>query len=530
MRGRSRNVIATLAVGGMVAAVNVIPSALPSAESQNELDPAVKEMATDIDDILADPRMDGSQASVVVADAETGEVLYDRNGADRLMPASNQKLLTSAAAMEVLGSDYIFETTVESDARQAGRVLAGDLYLRGTGDPTMLAEDYVALADEIADAGIQRVHGAVVADDTWFDDRRLGLGWNWDDEQYYYSAQISALSVAPDTDYDAGTVIVRVEPGNRAGDDAEVTVIPENDYVEINNDATTTEAGSGRNISIERGHGEAEISVSGTIATDSAATSVWRAVWEPTGLVADVFLDALEDRGVQVRDGVEFASTPDDARVLASHESMPLSELLIPFMKLSNNGHAEVLIKAMGQEAAGAGTWTAGLGVMEDALQAWDVDTGTIGSVDGSGLSRRNWIPANEIIELLLAVQDEPWYDAWYESLPVAGVEERFVGGTLRFRMDGTAAEGNVRGKTGTLTGATGLSGYVTTTDGDELVYSILLNNYLSSKPSDIEDAIAIRLAEHTADGDVSVSTRNAVPEPSVEQPGDLECSWTKAC
>ncbi|NED99943.1 D-alanyl-D-alanine carboxypeptidase/D-alanyl-D-alanine endopeptidase [Phytoactinopolyspora halotolerans] len=530
MQRRARNVIATLAAGGVVAAINVVPSALPSADSTNELDPAAKELAADIDEILADPRMDGSQVSVVVAEAETGDVLYERDGDDRLMPASNKKLFTAAAAMDVLGPDYTFDTTVETDARHAGRILAGDLYLRGTGDPTMLAEDYEALADEIADAGIERVHGAVVVDDTWFDDRRLGLGWNWDDEQYYYSAQISALSIAPDTDYDAGTVIVRVEPGSRAGDAAEVTVIPENDYVEIVNDATTTDAGSGRNISIERAHGQEEIRVSGTIATDSAATSQWRAVWEPTGLAADVFVRALQERGVRVREGVEFGPTPDDARVLASHESMPLSELLIPFMKLSNNGHAEVLIKAMGREAAGAGTWPAGLDVMDDTMEAWGLDTGTIGSVDGSGLSRRNWIPPNEIIQLLLAVQDEPWYDAWYESLPVAGVEERFVGGTLRFRMDGTAADGNVRGKTGTLTGATGLSGYVTTADGDELVYSILLNNYLSSKPSDIEDAIAIRLAEHTEGGEPSATTFRAPPEPRTDQPGDLECSWTKAC
>ncbi|WP_216844103.1 D-alanyl-D-alanine carboxypeptidase/D-alanyl-D-alanine endopeptidase [Phytoactinopolyspora alkaliphila] len=539
MRGRSRNVIVTLAAGGLLAAFNVVPSALP-AENLTPADPAVADLVADLDGILADPRLDGAQASVVVADAETGDVLYDHNGENRLMPASNTKLLTSAAAMDVLGPEHTFGTTVETDARHSGRILAGNLYLRGTGDPTMLAEDYENLAGQIADAGIQRVHGAVVADDTWFDDVRLGLGWNWDDEPFYYSAQISALTVGPDTDYDAGTVIVRVEPGRRAGDAPVVTMVPDNDYVGIVNDAVTTDAGSGRSISIDRDHGSDSIRISGTIATDAAPTSVWRAIWEPTGLAADVFLRALEERGVKVRDGIGYGSTPAGARVLAAHESMPLSELLIPFMKLSNNGHAEVLVKAMGREVSGAGTWAAGLAAMRTSLQKWDVDTDTIAVVDGSGLSRRNWVPGNEFVDMLRAIQDEPWFDAWYESMPVAGVSERMVGGTLRSRMVGTAAQDNVRAKTGSLTGASALSGYVTTADDDELVFAIVLNYYLSGKPSDLEDAIAVRLAEHTADGEVPVGTLSDSREngSSSEQLGEhapvsaneLECSWTKSC
>ncbi|NDL56770.1 D-alanyl-D-alanine carboxypeptidase/D-alanyl-D-alanine endopeptidase [Phytoactinopolyspora mesophila] len=529
MHGRTRNVIATLAAGGLVAAFNVVPSALPATDSKDELAPAVQDLAADIDEILADPRMDGSQASVVVADAASGEVLYERNGENRLMPASNQKIVTSAAAMDVLGPDYTFTTTVETDARHTGRILAGDLYLRGTGDPTMLVEDYEALADEIADAGIQRVHGGVVADDTWFDDVRLGLGWDWDDEPFYYSAQISALTAAPDTDYDAGTVIIEVDPGRRVGDAPQVTMTPENEYVEIVNDATTTEAGTGRSLSIDRERGGNTIRISGTIATDGSGSRVWRTVWEPTDFAAHLFLAALEDRGVHVREGISRGSTPGDARVLAAHESMSLSELLIPFMKLSNNGHAEVLMKAMGRETAGAGTWAAGREAVRESLRGWDVEPGNMAIADGSGLGRRNWIPANELITLLRSIQDETWYDQWYESMPVAGIEERLVGGTLRSRMSGTAAEGNAVGKTGTLTGATGLSGYVTTADGDELVYSILLNYYLSGKPSDLEDQIVVRLAEHSADGESPMGTFS-VPEPPAEMPDDLECSWTKAC
>jgi D-alanyl-D-alanine carboxypeptidase/D-alanyl-D-alanine-endopeptidase (penicillin-binding protein 4) len=443
MHGRTRNVIATLAAGGLVAAFNVVPSALPAADGNAELAPAVQDLAADIDAILADPRMDGSQASVVVVDSESGDVLYDRNGEHRLMPASNQKILTSAAAMDVLGPDYTFSTTLETTARQSGRILAGDLYLRGTGDPTMLAEDYEALADQIADAGIQRVHGALVVDDTWFDDVRLGLNWSWESSQFYYGAEISALTVSPDTDYDSGTVIVEVDPGQRVGDAPEVTVIPETSYVEIVNDAETTGAGTGQSITIDRERHSNTIHVTGGIATDGAQARTWRALLEPTDFAAQVFMDALTERGVQVREGISRGTTPDDARVLAGHESMPLSELLIPYMKLSNNRHADILTKASGREVADAGTWAAGNEAVRESLRGWGADPGNMAIADGSGLSRRNLVPPNEIITVLSSLQDEPWYDQWYESMPVAGIEERFVGGTLRFRMAGTAAEGN---------------------------------------------------------------------------------------
>ena len=136
---------------------------------------------------------------------------------------------------------------------------------------------------------------------------------------------------------------------------------------------------------------------------------------------------------------------------------------------------------------------------------------------------------------LLHGVQDEPWFDTFYESLPVAGVSERFVGGTLRSRMVGTPAAGNVHAKTGSLTGATALSGYVTTADGQDLIFAIIMNNYLSAKPSDLEDRIAIRLASHGGeDAEVSTFSRVAPQRLDVDDTlapdGDVECSWVKAC
>jgi D-alanyl-D-alanine carboxypeptidase/D-alanyl-D-alanine-endopeptidase (penicillin-binding protein 4) len=139
-------------------------------------------------------------------------------------------------------------------------------------------------------------------------------------------------------------------------------------------------------------------------------------------------------------------------------------------------------------------------------------------------------VPAAEIADLLGAVQDEPWFDAWYEALPVAGVSERMVGGTLRSRMRGTAAAGNVHAKTGSLTGASALSGYVTDADGNRLIFAVVFNDYLSGKPSDLEDRIAVRLATHSTQDSTASARQQAVEPPAVDLPDDVECSWVKAC
>ncbi|EST36175.1 hypothetical protein N566_16605 [Streptomycetaceae bacterium MP113-05] len=478
-----------------------------------------------IERILTDERLDGAAASVTVQDAGSGEVLYEHRSADRLMPASNTKLATSVAATALLGPDHRFRTDVLADGRRRGRVLRGDLYLRGTGDPTMLAKDYDALATEIADAGIEHVTGDLVADDTRFDDRRLGRSWAADDESAYYSSQISPLTVAPDTDYDAGTVYLEASPGDEPGDDPKVTITPPNDYVTLDVRGTTVAEGERDTLSIEREHGNNTLVIGGDIPVGANPTRSWTAVWEPTGLAAAVFADALAAHGVRVHGDTRLGeAAPKDAGVLASHDSMPLEDLLVPFLKLSNNNHAEVLTKAVGYEIAGEGSWGVGLEAVEDYLVKEGV-AGTFRQVDGSGLSRMNNFPSAEFAQLLVSVRDAPWFDAWYASLPVACEPDRMVGGTLRSRMCDTPAAGNVHAKTGSLTGASGLSGYVTDADGRELVFSVLLNNYLAPSVKGVEDAIAITLATHGEDG-----TRRVVP-PAVrngEPPAHMECSWLK--
>ena len=509
-----RRTSASLVAGALVAAL-AWASAPSSPAIAQDPDVGVADLTQDINQILSDSRLTIARAGVVVKSAKTGEELYATDAGKLLIPASNTKLFTSAAAVETLGLDYRFTTSVLGTGRKAGSVLTGDLVLRGTGDPTMLAEDYDALAAQVAKAGVKVVTGKLVADDTWFDSQRLGNDWAWDDETAYYAAPISALTAAPDRDYDAGSVVVAV---SASGGKVKVTTTPETDYLKIVNKATV---GDSTDVLIERQHGTRTVVITGTV---KDPYQEWVAVDDPTAYAASLFRDGLQRHGVKVLGPTTTGAAPSDAKELAKHESMTLGELLVPFLKLSNNIHAEILTKAMGRKVANQGTWSAGLKVTTDFAKAHGVEV--INMRDGSGLSRRDGFSPASIVQLLSAVRDKPWFDTWYESLPIAGNSDRFTGGTLRSRMQGTPAENNVHAKTGSLTGVTSLSGYVTSADGEPLIFSIMLNQYLSGSPKDIEDKIAVRLAQfsRTAAVDGTVQLR-ATQAP---QAGELECSWLK--
>ncbi|GAA3306524.1 D-alanyl-D-alanine carboxypeptidase/D-alanyl-D-alanine endopeptidase [Nonomuraea dietziae] len=509
-----RRTPASLVAGALVVALAWASSPVSPATAADP-SPGIADLTQDLNQILSDSRLTIARAGVVVKSAATGEELYSIDSGKLMTPASNTKLFTSAAAAEVLGLDYRFTTSALAAGRTVGSILKGDLVLRGTGDPTMLAADYDALAAAVAAKGVKVVTGRLVTDDSWFDTVRLGQDWAWDDETAYYAAQISALTASPDRDYDAGSVIVSVAAD---GDKVKVTTTPETDYLKIVNNATV---GASTDVLIERRHGTNTVVITGTVA---GPYDEWVAVDDPTRYAASLFRKALNAHGVRVL-GSTVSGAPEGASELAKHESMPLSELLVPFMKLSNNMHAEILTKAMGRKVAGQGTWAAGLKATSDFAKANGVQI--LNLRDGSGLSRRDGVTAGSIAQLLLSVRSKPWFTTWYNALPIAGNADRFTGGTLRSRMRGTPAANNVHAKTGSLTSVTSLSGYVTSAEGEPLVFSIMLNQYLSGSPKDIEDKIAVRLAKFSrTTPDAAAQLRSDAP--ASQEAGDLECSWLK--
>lgn len=423
----------------------------------------------------------------MVRDARSGSTLYQHNPRTRLVPASNLKLLTTAAAMDVLGPQYRFSTQLLSDGPQQGERLTGNLYLRGLGDPTTQFSDYQALAAQLASQGVRQVQGDLVFDDTWFDAERLGVDWAQDDESTYYGAQISALTVSPNTDFDAGTLIVTAKASVISGQPVTVSISPPTDYVQLSNRAIS---GPGNSYGITRQHGTNVLQLTGALAPGKQSRQ-WVSVWEPTQLVANLFEQALAQQGIQVMGRrVIGGASPATARVLAEHQSAPLQALITPLLKLSNNNMSEALLKAMGRKTANAGTAQAGVAAVAAFMKRQGMHPSTLVQVDGSGLSRRNLVSSQNLTDLLLATAKQPWFEAWYNALPIAGNADRMTGGSLRYRLRGTAAENNLHGKTGSMAGVSSLSGYITDAEGRRLVFSMISNNYVS-------DAAPIRALEN---------------------------------
>ncbi|WP_051314730.1 D-alanyl-D-alanine carboxypeptidase/D-alanyl-D-alanine endopeptidase [Alteribacter aurantiacus] len=470
---------------------------------------ATEELAKDLHEILEDDRLANAVSGVHVRSAETGDELVSYNGGTKLVPASGQKLLIGAAALEHLGADHTFETGVYTNGVQRGATLQGDLFLKGEGDPTLLKSDIEELAKTIAETGIKNVQGDLVADDSYFDDMRLSLDLSWFNQRRHTGAQVSALSFAPDASlisplaldrFNTASVYIEIHPGEQGGDTPEVKVTPETNQITIRNDVETVNTGGPRNFDWGRDHGTNEIFFEGTIPVGGASINQYVAVWEPTDIVLDLFYQSLANHGVRVNGELHRGETPIEATKLASHYSMELEELMYPFMKLSQNNHAEHLTKTLGKEVLGEGSWDAGLTVVEDYLASIGVDVSVVQLRDGSGMSHLNKIPAREMTQLLYGVQGEEWFDLFYDSIPIAGMDDHMQGGTLRLRMRDTAAEGNAHGKTGTITSKSTLSGYVTTQDGEELAFSILLNNFTGGSPTSVQDDIVVRLAEFSRD------------------------------
>jgi serine-type D-Ala-D-Ala carboxypeptidase/endopeptidase (penicillin-binding protein 4) len=438
-----------------------------------------------------DPDLKGAIAGISIRSASTGELLYEHNGDIRLRPASNLKLFTAAAALSVLGPDYKFSTEVLADQSINGNTLKGNLYLKGKGDPTLLQKDFDDLANKLNKMGVRTIEGNLIGDDSWYDDIRYSQDLPWTDEHTYYGAQVSALTAAPDKDYDSGTIILGVSPAKKAGEKALLTIHPNTDYVTIINETITTNSNGKKDITIERKHGTNRISIKGTIPINSSPEKEWIAVWGPTQYALNLFHSSLKKNNIEVTGNIQRGKAPKKAKVLLKDQSISLSKLLHPFMKLSNNGHAETLVKEMGKVLRNEGSWEEGLEVLEDELGELGIDTNSLVLRDGSGISHVNLVPANQVTKLLYVIQNKNWFDPFYTSLPVAGIEERMVGGTLRYRMNNPPLSGNVIAKTGTISTVSSISGYIQSLSGQELIFSILLNNLVDEdKGKELEDKI----------------------------------------
>jgi D-alanyl-D-alanine carboxypeptidase/D-alanyl-D-alanine-endopeptidase (penicillin-binding protein 4) len=462
---------------------------------------------------LSQPKFDAALWGVKVVYLDSGKVIFEHNPQKLFSPASNSKLYTVALALDRLGPDYRIKTSLYSTAKpNSSGVLKGDLIAFGRGDPTINArlhenDIYAALeplVTALTNAGVQRITGDLIGDDSYIHGPPYGSGWAWDDAESYYGAEISALTI------NDNTLQVSVKPGSKAGDPCILGLSPPTSYITISNQTETVTNSTRRTINFYRPLNENVIYATGKMPLENPAYNDDLTVHNAAGLFVSFFKEALARHGIKV-DGkvrtigwLERRANPihtEKLVELGSVESLPMSDIAREVMKPSQNLYTDLLLAHVGEQRRTADTspneTSEDLGIRElnKFLSEVGVKKGDVFFEEGSGLSRNNLTTPNATIALLQFMSRHKCADAYLSALPIAGVD-----GTLRNRMKDTAAANNVRAKTGTLRWANSLSGHVTTAAGDHLLFSIMLNRYHNSDPnrsarSDL-DTIAIMLAE----------------------------------
>ena len=457
-------------------------------------------LRTSIDSLVNDPMFRNSHWGVLIVDPVSGDTLYSRNAGKLFMPASNQKLLTGATALALLGPDYRFATQFVSTAPVVDGTLRGDLLVFGRGDPSMsdammgdAMKPLRAAADSLWVRGIRDIAGSLVKGGNAFPDTTLGFGWEWDDLETPSGAAVDELF------FSEGTARVTVYGGARAGDAVRVRTSPARSTPSVVADFLTGEpiAGSAsrpelRWTSDMRGPRPVIHMMGGVGALDSVSADV--ALRDPAGTWLDAFAEALRDRGITLRGPViraPAAMTPDQPRLFTLW-SPPLRQILPPFLKPSQNQIGELLFLTLALERTGFGVPDSGRAVIERQLMTWGADTAGFAVRDGSGLSRHDYVTPETVVRVLDAMRKHAQFRTFYDALPIAGVD-----GSIAHRMKGTPAEGNVHAKTGSVDKARSLSGYVTTRDGRMLLFSFLSNNFtVRNRDVDrVQDAVLVRLA-----------------------------------
>lgn len=455
-----------------------------------------------LEDIFNPRKLRNARSGVMVVQAGTTDTLYVQDGQKSFVPASNMKLYTTAAAIDTLGADWQYETKFMMDGKLTRGTLNGNLVIVGSGDPSLsgryLDTQTTAIlrniAKELKAAGLRRVSGNLVGDDSYF---REGYAptWPWADAGEWYSTVSGALAVN-DNCWD-----VLIYPGRKVGDKATVKVLfPTDGVLTFVCDVTTTgsEADGGKpSINIDRALDGNKITLTGSVPVGSAPYKEWGSVRYGGRMAVNAFAQALRAEGISIsgksvlksevekprtetrtRRGNREQAKALDLPILYTHKSPPLSRLIRIVNKPSQNFYADMVCRTLDRQQGGNGSW----GGCERVVEKWlrqRVGADTYGFVmcDGSGLSRRGMVRPDLTVALLQhldTVSAPANRKAFYDSLPIAGVD-----GTIASRMKRTAAAGNCHAKTGFIGAMRALSGYVDDKSGRRWVFSMMTNNFV---------------------------------------------------
>jgi serine-type D-Ala-D-Ala carboxypeptidase/endopeptidase (penicillin-binding protein 4) len=432
----------------------------------------------------------GSWGMMVVS-LSHGDTLFSINADVPHLPASTQKVLTSALALSALGPQYRYHTEVLRTGTMRDGNIDGDLLLRGDGDPS-LSSRFIggkpdaamdSLAMRVVRAGVRSVSGRVIGDASAFEARSIPEGWHPRILQDAYAGRVSALSL------NENLVWVTIRPGTRGGA-ADVVLEPATAAIPVRSTVRTI---AGRSARLKLARTSSGISVSGSIGTDVFQRSYSYIVEDPASFTTGAFLSALERNGVKVGHGFTLAKTPANAQPVTAWDSAPLETLLTAMNRESVNVIAEHLYRAASR---GSDRHVAGAAFIADTAlrsllqRSAGVRADAVSSTDGSGLSQLDKVSPRAMVQLLGWADKTTWGPLLHASLPLAGES-----GTLRTRMRFSSAQTNLHAKTGTTNDVVALAGYVTARNGELLAFAMLYNGRDRWRAREAIDAIGITLA-----------------------------------
>jgi len=462
------------------------PAAHPASSAQ------IQQLAKQIDKTIDESDLRSARWGVHVISLADASVLYQRNADKLFTPASNMKIYTTAVALDLLGADFRWRTSVYAAAQPdaSGRI-SGDLVLYGRGAPDFVSQSkdeqrgsLAKLVDDLYQRGVRRVDGSVIGDESYFRGDPLGEGWQWTDLQWYFAAEASALTI------NGNEVGVNLVPSAKSDGPPEARAAEPSAYVKVENRMGTGKPGVRPTIGVHRGLSNNNVRIWGEFPPGSKGFGARLSVHNPALWAATMFRDALKARGITVAGEVQLRDSrvapsqrfnPSGAVELAFVNSQPLNEIVRKTNKESNNLYAELILRTIGRErgeTAGLpseigrdrGDAELGLAVMRVWLSKSGVAVDQLALHDGSGLSRLNLVTPASTSGLLRAISKTTSSQTFKESLPLSGRD-----GTLSSRLK--TVTDRVSAKTGSLTYDTSLSGYLTASDGQVFVFSIICND-----------------------------------------------------
>lgn len=446
---------------------------------------------------LSSPGVTRGTWGIAVRSLQTGEALFEHNAQALLVPASVAKLVPLAATVESVGWEFTFETSLRATGPVVNGVLKGDLVVTGTGDPSIGGRGgtgFQAWIDVLRQIGISRVEGRLIGDDDALEDPRPGAMWSWDDLGYPTGAVFGALN------YAENRMTVAVSPGRTTADPTTLAVGPMFADRPLVNRTTTTASGTRLLLWPEQRPGESALTIAGSIPVGTRPVTLAISAGDPTRWFVNVLKREMQQAGVDVAgDAVDIDDLTQKpvlgtAALLHVHRSPPLRDLAQPLLKNSVNLYSEAVLR-LATGLTGGRTNDEALAALASRMQTWGLKPEGLQLVDGSGLSRRNGLAAEVLIGVLARMWDRDLRSPWMTGLPIAGRD-----GLLARRFRNTAAEGNLRAKTGTMSNVRSLAGYVTSRDGEPLAFAIMLNGFegQGTQAQAAVDRMAVSLAEFT--------------------------------